>query len=444
MADSGVALDAAGAAGAVPAPAIPPPDQVRVMVFGGVLLLLINLAAPMHGLIGIPVSFFLKNRLQLSANQLAVFNLWVGAPLFVGFLFGFVRDRWSPFAAGDRGHIVLFGLATMAIYLAMAFAPPSYGALLASLLAATLAFQMVSSAASGLVVTIGQREAVAGGMSMVVGIASSLPLLAAFFLGGYVSGWLEGRAAESAARILFLGAAALMGAIALLAALGPRSLFARGAVHSDADGAAPPASLGADVLRLLRHWPVYPVVVIQLLWQFAPAQGIVLQYHMTNALHATDAQWGTWNAIFYGAFLPVYLAYGFLCRRVRLRWLLWIGFTIAVAQMVPLLFIKSAIGALWAALPMGLLGGLGQAALVDLTIRSAPRGLQGTLIMLFLACFWISGRFGDVFGTWLYDRHGGFVTAVIATIVVYALILPLLLLVPRRLTATADGEAPPL
>jgi MFS family permease len=352
-------------------------------------------------------------------------------------MFGFLRDRWSPLRAGDRGHIVLFGLATMAIYLAMAFAPASYGALLACLFLATLTFQMVSSATSGLVTTIGQREAVAGGMSMVLGVAVSLPLLAAFFLGGYVSGLLEGRAADSAARILFLGAAALMGAIALFGARGPRTLFARGAVDPHA------ATPFADIVRLLKHWPVYPVVLIQLLWQFAPAQGIVLQYHMTNALHATDAQWGAWNAIFYGAFIPVYLAYGFLCRRVRLRWLLWVGFTIAVAQMVPLLFIRSAQGALVAALPMGLLGGLGQAALVDLTIRSAPKGLQGTMMMLFLACFWISTRFGDVFGTWLYDQHGGFATAVIATIVVYALILPILLLVPGCLTSTADGEAMP-
>ena len=436
MAESSVAIEATVPA-ALPSAAISRDHHLRLMLFGGALLLLVNFAAPMHGLIGIPVSFFLKNRLHLSANQLAVFNLCVGAPLFVGFLFGFMRDRWSPFRTGDRGHIVLFGLATMAIYLTMAFAPPSYGALLACLLLATLAFQMIASATSGFVATIGQREAVAGGMSMVVGVASSLPLLAAFLLGGYVSGSLEGRADDTAARILFLGAATLMGAIALFGALGSKSLFAR--------GAAVPRTTTSwnDFLRLLRHWPVYPVVLIQLLWQFAPAQGIVLQYHMTNTLHATDAQWGTWNAIFYGAFIPVYLAYGFLCRRVRLRWLLWVGFTIAVAQMVPLLFIKSAVGALWAALPMGLLGGLGQAALVDLTIRSAPKGLQGTLIMLFLACFWISTRFGDVFGTWLYDQHGGFVTAVVATIVVYALILPVLLLVPGRLTATADGERPP-
>ena len=45
----------------------------------------------------------------------------------------FLRDRWSPFRSGDRGHIVLFGLATMTVYLIMAFAPPSYGALLACL-----------------------------------------------------------------------------------------------------------------------------------------------------------------------------------------------------------------------------------------------------------------------------------------------------------------------
>jgi hypothetical protein len=431
MAESSVVLEEEARAAA------PADDHLRLMLFGGALLLLINFAAPMHGLIGVPVAFFLKNRLHLAASQLAVFNLWVGAPLFAGFLFGFARDRWSPYAAGDRGHIVVFGLLTVVTYLAMAFAPPSYGALLACLLAATISFQMIAGAASGLVAAIGQREAVAGGMSMVVGVAISLPVFAAFLLGGYVSGWLEGQGAEHAARTLFLGAAGLTGAIALFGAAGPRALFARGAAE------APSAAPWSDFVRLLRTWPVYPVVFIQLFWQFAPAQGIVLQYHMSNTLHASDAQWGAWNAIFYGAFIPVYLAYGLLCRRIRLRWLLWIGFTIAIGQMVPLLFIGSAVGALWAALPMGLMGGVGQAALVDLAIRSAPRGLQGTMMMLFTACYWVSTRFGDVFGTWLYDRHGGFVTAVWATILVYALILPLLLLVPPRLTATRDGEVAP-
>ena len=117
-------------------------------------------------------------------------------------------------------------------------------------------------------------------------------------------------------------------------------------------------------------------MLIQMLWQFAPAAGIVLQYHITNTLHASDAQWGLWNAIFLGSFLPVFVLYGFLCQRVRLSRLLWFGFGLAVFQMVPLLFVKTAVGALIAAVPMGVIGGIGQASLVDLAIRSAPRGCR--------------------------------------------------------------------
>jgi hypothetical protein len=49
-------------------------------------------------------------------------------------------------------------------------------------------------------------------------------------------------------------------------------------------------------------------------------------------------------------------------------------------------------------------------------------------------------RFGDVLGTNLYDRYGGFTVCVIAITAVYALILPALLLVPKHLVATADGQ----
>ncbi|MEJ0066381.1 MAG: hypothetical protein WDM85_13970 [Caulobacteraceae bacterium] len=49
--------------------------------------------------------------------------------------------------------------------------------------------------------------------------------------------------------------------------------------------------------------------MIQLLWQFGPAIGTVLQYHMTNTLHGTDFEWAAWNAVFLGSMVPVYVAY---------------------------------------------------------------------------------------------------------------------------------------
>ena len=65
---------------------------------------------------------------------------------------------------------------------------------------------------------------------------------------------------------------------------------------------------------------------------------------------------------------------------------------------------------------MGMLGGLAQASLVDLVIRSAPPGSQGTVMMLFYAGYYFSVRFGDLLGTWIYDKHGGFIPAVMVTV----------------------------
>ena len=99
-------------------------------------------------------------------------------------------------------------------------------------------------------------------------------------------------------------------------------------------------------------------------------------------------------------------------------------------------------GALIAAVPIGLMGGVATAAYLDLIIRSCPQGLQGTTLMMSSSLFFIASRFGDVLGTNLYDHYGGFSVCVIAITVVYALILPTLLLVPKRLIATADGQTP--
>jgi hypothetical protein len=91
---------------------------------------------------------------------------------------------------------------------------------------------------------------------------------------------------------------------------------------------------------------------------------------------------------------------------------------------------------------MGLMGGVASAAYLDLISRSCPRGLQGTTLMLSGSLFFIVSRFGDVFGTYLYDAFGSFTVCVVAITVVYALILPVLMLVPDDLIATADAKAP--
>jgi MFS family permease len=411
-------------------------NRFGLFLFGGALMILVGLGDPSMGITNIPVAFFLKNRLHLTANELAVFKLWTAIPLFLSFAFGFLRDRWSPFGRADGGHLMLFGGLTALTYLVLAYAPSVYGVWLAGILISTAVFQVVLGAGNGLISVIGQQKALAGQMSALLSIAASTPILLSSIFGGLLSSYLEGKGAADAARLLFLIAAALMAAVAVVGGLQPRALFAAARVERSEHHVL------KDLGRLLRHWPIYPVIMIQILWQFAPATGIVLQYHMSDALHGSDAQWGDWNAVFYGSFLPVYVGYGFLCQRFTLKTLLWAGFGLAVFQMTPLLFVHTAWGAVIAAAPMGMIGGVAQAALMDLAIRSCPPKLQGTMMMLITASiYYIAMRFGDLLGTDIYDHHGGFLPTVWITIAIYALILPVILIVPKRLIGTRDGEA---
>ena len=141
---------------------------------------------------------------------------------------------------------------------------------------------------------------------------------------------------------------------------------------------------------------------------------------------------------------PAYIVFGFLCRRTTLKRLLWVGTLLAVPQFVPLLFASTLPGALFAAAPIGFMGGMATAAYLALIIRACPPGLQGTTLMLSGGLYFVSTRTGDILGTWLYDRQGDFTICVILITLVYAAILPVLLLVPQGLADTTDDALPSL
>jgi MFS family permease len=416
---------------------LPPAVRRGIFLYLGILIVLLAFGGPSGGLIDIPISFFLKNRLHLTAHEVATFRLVAAIPLYLSFVFGFIRDMWNPLGMRDRGFILLFGGITALLYVLFAFTPMSYATLIVAVVVLTTSFLFVASAQNGLTSVIGQQHAMTGQVSAVWNVFLSIPTVGALLIGGKLSGLLEDESPDQAVRILFLVGAAIMTAIALYALWKPAEVF--GNIRAENEPVHHPIK---NLKRLVRHRPIYPAMLIWLLWNFAPGSTTPLQYHLQNTLHATDAQWGEWNAIFAASFIPTYIIYGLLCRRVPLKTLLLWGTVLAVPQMVPLLFIHTMTQALIAAVPIGLMGGLATGAYLDLIIRSCPRGLQGTTLMMSSSLYFVVVRFGDVLGTNLYDRYGGFTVCVVAITTVYALILPALLLVPKRLTATADGQTP--
>jgi hypothetical protein len=64
-------------------------------------------------------------------------------------------------------------------------------------------------------------------------------------------------------------------------------------------------------------------------------------------------------------------------------------------------------------------------------------------MMLVVALMALAFRGSDLLGSWIYASSPahGFQYCVLAMVSVYALILPIIALVPRHITATTDGQA---
>ncbi|MHA6892285.1 MFS transporter [Ralstonia pseudosolanacearum] len=406
----------------------------RTLLYFGWLTLFIYLATPAGYLLDIQTSYLLKNQLHATATQISIFRLVTGIPVYLAFAFGLARDHWNPLGLRDRGFFLMFAPTTAAALIWMAFSGFSYLGLLVGMLLAMLSSRFVAAAYQGLIALVGQEKLMSGRLSALWNVVSAVPVVAGAFASGYISDHLAPQGA-------FFLVAAFTVLIALLGFWTPISVFGQLYEKPQARG----ADFIGNVRRLVKHRAMYPAVLICFLWNFAPGSATPLQFYLTNALHASDSVYSYYNGIFAAAFIPTFLLYGLLCKKVSLDKLLWWGTLVAVPQMIPLAFIHSADLALLLAAPIGLMGGVATAAYFDLAMRSCPPGLQGTLMMLVDGVLALSARAGDLLGSWIYNSSPthGFTYCVIATTMVYALILLLIPLTPKTLIATRDGESNP-
>jgi hypothetical protein len=404
-----------------------------MVLYFGLISLLVNLVNPGF-LLDIPTSYMLKNLLQASASQISIFRLLTAIPFYVGFAFGMVRDLWNPFGLRDRGYFRIFVPLMVLVLAWMAFSHVTYRGLLAGMLLATATYSFVLAAFQGLQALIGQEALMTGRLSALSNFFLFIPVSAAYFLSGFLSENLSPRQ-------IFLIVIALTTTTGVFGFWKPRSVFR----HTYDDPHAQGAGFFGDVRRLLKHRAIYPVLLINILWNFTPGAYTPMQFFLTNQLHAPDSIYAAYAGLGNLFFLPPIVLYGVLCQKFPPRKLLLWSVLVGVPQFIPMAFIHSGQQALAAAVLIGLMGGMANTACIDIGMRACPPGLQGTLMMMIAAVFALSMRGGDVLGSWIYglSPQHGFQYCVIAITVTYALILPVIPLIPKHVTNTADGEPNP-
>jgi MFS family permease len=407
---------------------------VRIYVYFGVLTLIFELISPSAYLVDIATAYMLKNHLHASADQVSTFRLVTAIPTYFAFLFGFTRDLLNPLGRKDRGFFIVFGAATAAVFAALAFAPVDFTTLTLGMLALNVCAGLVGAAYKGLLALIGQEQLMSGRLSALWQIVATVPLLAGAVASGYVTRYLS-------VEQIFLLLAALTLGVCAVGLWKPAAVFEHAYDAPQARG----STFVGDLKRLFSSRAVYPAALLMLLFSFAPGSQTPLQYYLTDRLHASVTIYGDFTAIFATSFVPMFFLYGWLCKRVTLKRLLFWGTLVSIPQMIPLAFIHSANEALWLAAPIGAMGGIVTNAIYDLAMRSCPPGLQGTLMMLVAAGYALATRSSDLLGSAIYQSSPryGFVYCVIAITAVYALMLPVLRLIPRHIVERADGQPDP-
>jgi MFS family permease len=394
-------------------------------------LLYVGLITTIAGLLtiqSIPLQYIEKDGLHMTASQISRLGLIVGIPAYIAFLAGTLRDRWKPFRQGDRGYFIIFGpLAGAAAYY-IGHGQMTQLKLAVGLIAAGIFMQLVLAAFHGLSSEISKRAGLAGSISTAFNVFSAAVAAVGILIGGFIRVHLS-------TTEIFNIVALLSCCFAFFGIWQPNLIK-----YSEQQDARAGSHLWADVKQLAISKPLWLAVLINFMWNFAPGSNTALLFFLTSDhVHLNSGQYGTFRAVTAVAFVPTMLLYGYLCRKYSLRKLIWFFAFIGIPQLAFMPYIHSFAFSIVIAIFIGITGGGLTAAIWDLTLRVAPKGMEGTAMLLVVAGNALVGNEGDYIGSRLYSE-GGFVYCAIAITAVYALIVPVLPFIPRSVTDEKEFE----
>jgi MFS family permease len=381
-----------------------------------------------YGFFTVPMQWKLSKQMGLKPSEVSLFFLLADIPAWIGFIFGFLRDRWRPGKMGDRAYFLIGGPLMALVYVGLGFCPPSYGLLLAWSFAQTILQAFLGAAARGLVASVAQWHGMMGRIGAMTAVTNSLISMLSSSAGGVIDEKF-GHASP------YLVSALFCFPILLVAFWRPKAVFD---IEHDLEVKAIPEKVGSSLKRLARHKAIYLPAVANFLWAFAPGWGTPLLFFLTKDRHLSEAVFGKALGLVALGALVSSLSYSWLCLKFRFRPLAFAGTVGGILGAALFLFATDAPTAYLFSFLAGLSCGIPLGSYADLIIRSCPKEYEGAAFMLFASTGFFANDVSDLFGSWLYER-GGFGLALLATAITTGLILVVLAFVSRKITDPMEG-----
>ncbi|MDE3105883.1 MAG: MFS transporter [Acidobacteriota bacterium] len=377
----------------------------------------------------LPLQNLLKNELHVDRTMSSAFFFWAGLAWYFKPLIGVVTDAYPMFGSRRRSYLTIFTLLATLSWLALVFLPHHYHVFLVDAVV-TNAFMVVASTVIGAyMVEAAQATGGSGRLSAV----RQLVQQGCFVILGPIAGFLAsikfGWTAGACAGTMFL--------------LFPATLLLVKEQRQPVDGAAVLRKARQQILDVAQARTMWAAAGLMALYYLAPGLTTAIFYRQQNVLHMNTQQQG-FLVFLTGSFgVAAAIAYGYLCRRLALRTLLFWSLTLGTA--VGLLYLDYT--TIHKAQMMDSLNGfistLVELALMDLAVRSTPAGSEGMgfALMMSVRNFALYGT--DWFGSRLLDKyHYTFNSLVLLNALTTLLAVPCVFLLSRRIVMAHDAQPP--
>ena len=439
----------------------------------------------------LPLNALLKDHFHLEREQVALFFFWGTFPWTVKPIAGVLTDAFPIFGTRRRHYMMVGAFMASLSWVVMGVLSDQYQALLGAALVMNAFMVLSSTVMGGMMVEAGQLFGAPGRISSLRQIIQSISGVIGPAIGGMLAGKAFGYTAgigtatllalavstffvhkearvtataplteEERARPRFRPKAAVLAALAILAGMATGfassadlrnigvSLFALLGVFVVIVllGVAPTQNpvivrAQAQLTQIFASKTLWLAVLMLFLVYTVPGLHTSLYYMQTDQLKFSPQVIGGLLSIESFVGIGAAFAYAFLCRRVRLREMIIASVGLAsIATFGYLVYDGDT--AWWVHGSNGIVGVLAELALMDLAVRSTPKGCEalGFALMMAVRNFGIS--MSDVIGTLIMDRFAvEFSTMVVVNGVTTLAVLAFVVFLPAAVVKRREGEA---
>jgi MFS family permease len=378
-----------------------------------------------------PLTLTLKERLGLSAAQVATFGWITLLPWVIKPVYGLLSDSVPLFGRRRQSYFLLTCGLAAAAGLALALpATPTYGRLAVLILTMGLGIAFTDVLTDAMMVESGKPLGLTGAFQSVQWAALNVATILVGVIGGYFA---ERRDLHGA----FLVAAAFPFVAALMGAFFIHEAPAR-------PGREEFREAWRGIRTAVRDRTMWVVAGFIFFWTFSPSLGIPLFYFQTDTLKFSQQFIGLLGSLTAGAAIVGALIYGPLSRRVSLQRLIVVSITLGVIGTLAYLLYRDATSAAVIDTLYGGIGMMTQLAFLDLAAKACPRHAEGTFFALLMSIYNFGSQGSQVTGGYLYDAVGYAPLVIISAVMTAAawLLLPLVNIPEIERRARAAGPPP--